>query len=64
MGQDSILPPKLFGKKVALVPGRKILQLAEYLLAMLPVEIWRLEAEGIQIGMFCAALPGLIFRQG
>jgi hypothetical protein len=41
--------------------GRKLLQFAKNLIAVLPVEIWRLKAESIQVCILGATLPRFIF---
>ena len=50
---------ELFCQKIAYMPGRKILQFAKNLIAVLLIEIWRLKAESVQINILCATLPSL-----
>jgi len=55
-------PPilKPLGKKIPLMPEREFLQFTKDLIAMLLIEIRRLKAECINVGVPCGAPAGLL----
>ena len=55
---------RLFPEPVPSVSRRKVRQFAIHLVRTAPVELGRLETEGVQLGVGGAALPGLLLRQG
>lgn len=54
---------ELFCHEVALACMREVLQLAKDAIAILSVELWRLEAERVQIGIQGSPLPRFLFSQ-